>query len=396
MSGSYKYLGVTGRISWIVLAVAFFGSALTPLLFRPPKAYADSVTFISSTTWTVPEAVSSVTIEVWAGGGSGGGSGALPSGGGGGGGAYSKLNSFAVTVGNSYTVTVGIGGGNPGGGNNGVAGGDSWFNSTSTVLAKGGGGGVAGTGIGTNGTGGGGGAAASGVGDVKFSGGAGSTANGGAFSGSGGGGAGSTGNGGNANGGSGGTGTTVGGGNGANGVANGSLGISGSVAGGGGSGGGSGNHGSGNGARGQVVITYMLTPVVSISVSDAAVSYGILAAGATKDTTSSGINDTQSAINVGNVTEDFNLKGQNSAAWTLGSLADNEQYVHYFCTTGSGSPDPCDASPTWVALTTTYQALATSIAINGSQRFDLKINAPSSTTTTVQQSVDVIVQAVQH
>ncbi|UAY50643.1 PKD-like domain-containing protein [Ferruginibacter albus] len=97
-------------------------------------------TYNSSTTWTCPIGVSSITVECWGAGGAGGGATANPSsGGGGGGGSYVKNTSIAVTPGTTYTITVGAGGSGSTGA--GQAGGDSWFGSTTTILAKGGNGG---------------------------------------------------------------------------------------------------------------------------------------------------------------------------------------------------------------------------------------------------------------
>lgn len=122
----------------------------------------------SSTTWTCPAGVTSVAI--WCYGGGGGGGGATISGGngsgGGGGGAFAFAN-VSVTPGNVYTVTVGAGGTGVSGGN-GNNGGDSWFSTTSTVIAKGGNGGV------VAGAAGNGGASASCIGTIVFSGGNGS------------------------------------------------------------------------------------------------------------------------------------------------------------------------------------------------------------------------------
>lgn len=111
--------------------------------------------------WTVPAGVTSVRVECWGGGGGG----YAHSQWGAGGGAYSKKNTFSVSPGAAIPFFVGAGG-------NGQAwpyihGGDTWFSSTTTVLAKGG----------VNGTSGDwsksgkGGQAAEGIGDVKFSGG---------------------------------------------------------------------------------------------------------------------------------------------------------------------------------------------------------------------------------
>lgn len=127
---------------------------------------------------------------------------------------------------------------------------------------------------------------------------------------------------------------------------------------------------------------------ISVSVSDGTVSYGTMAVNASKDTTSSGINDSQTATNDGNITEDLNIKGQDTAAWTLAGSAGSNQYYHAFCTSN------CDSSPTWTALTTNYQTLGSGVATSGTAVFDLKLTTPTSSSSYTQQSVDVIAQAV--
>ncbi len=133
---------------------------------------------------------------------------------------------------------------------------------------------------------------------------------------------------------------------------------------------------------------------ISVTVADGSVSYGTLAANTTKTTLSGGLNDQQVATNAGNVAEDFNIKGQNSADWTLNSTAGTDQYVEKFCIATCGT----EASPGagFTALTTSYAALATNVAVSGTQAFDLLINTPTSSTHYSSQSVDVIVQAVAH
>lgn len=127
---------------------------------------------------------------------------------------------------------------------------------------------------------------------------------------------------------------------------------------------------------------------VSVSVSDGSISYGTIATSSTKDTTTSGVDDSQTATNNGNVTSDLNIKGQDSTNWTLGGAAASETYFHKFCTSS------CDSSPTWTALTTNYQTLASSVTASGTQVFDLQIGTPTSTSNYSQQSADVTVQAV--
>lgn len=128
---------------------------------------------------------------------------------------------------------------------------------------------------------------------------------------------------------------------------------------------------------------------ISVSVSDGTLTYGTMAVSSTKSTIAGELNDLQTATNNGNVTEDFNIRGQNSAAWTLGATAGSEQYFHKFCTATCGTP------PTnYTALTTNYQTLGTAISTSGTKTFDLQLGTPSSTATYTQQSVDVTVQAV--
>ena len=130
---------------------------------------------------------------------------------------------------------------------------------------------------------------------------------------------------------------------------------------------------------------------ISINISsDGSIDYGALAVG-TSATTATGdgdnIDDTQTATNDGNVTEDFDIKGQDTASWALDTTTGADQYVHEFCTSN------CDSSPTWTPLTTSYDTLATGIGASNTQDFDLRIQVPTSTTDYNAQSVDVTVLA---
>ena len=377
-----KKLGVLTIVVGLVLTgfpLYFINSGITLLT---PEVEAATEIFTTSGSWQAPEGVTSVAVEAWAGGGAGGGRGSSSgSSGGGGGGAYAS-GTATVVPGNAYNYTVG--GGGVGGVGNGQDGGDSLWDSGSQIKAAGGKGGLSAT---TKGLGG---AVSDSIGSTIYKGGDG--ANGGTVSGGGGGGGGSTGEGGNATLNIGGAGASEDGGGGGSGVTN-ADGNPGSPAGGGGAGARrtTGNRKGGDGARGQIKITYSL---ISVTVTSGTVSYNVLPTSASEDTTSSGLNNTQVATNNGDATEDFNIKGQSSADWTLGASAGDEQYAHFFCTSGSGSPDPCDSSPAWTALTTSYQSLASGLAVSGTKRFDLKITMPTSTATTSQQSVNVTVQAV--
>lgn len=136
---------------------------------------------------------------------------------------------------------------------------------------------------------------------------------------------------------------------------------------------------------------------ISVSVSDGSVAYGIVDLSTTRDTTSGGVNDTQVATNDGNVAEDFNIRSTDATGgtgWTLAGSIDADQFVHSFCTTGGGSPDPCDATPTWNAMSTSYSSLAGSVAVSSTRAFDLKLDTPSSTSDYLQKSITVTIQAV--
>jgi len=124
---------------------------------------------------------------------------------------------------------------------------------------------------------------------------------------------------------------------------------------------------------------------ISVSVTDGTVAYGTMSVGTTANTLAAGLNDTQTATNNGNVSEDLNIKGQDSTNWTLGAAAGSETYKHEFSTT---------ASFPGTALTTSYQTLATGIAAAGNETFDLQMSTPTSTASYTEQSVDVTVQAV--
>ena len=128
---------------------------------------------------------------------------------------------------------------------------------------------------------------------------------------------------------------------------------------------------------------------VSVSVSSGTVSYGTLSTNTSAGTNGS---DTQTATNNGNVAEDLNITGQNSANWTLGNSAGTDTYVHQFCTA------TCASAPTnYTKLTTSYAALgAGNLAANGTKTFDLYITTPTSSSVSTQQSVNVTVQAVAH
>ncbi len=115
----------------------------------PPVGSGGSTTVIynASSSFVVPDGVTNVTVEAWGAGGGAGkaGTGGNDAGGGGGGGGYAR-GSVAVAPGTTNTITVGTGGGTA------TAGGNTWFGSTSTVVAQGGGAGGTGASVGAGGS----------------------------------------------------------------------------------------------------------------------------------------------------------------------------------------------------------------------------------------------------
>ncbi len=171
-----------GRLAFITLVC----------LFSPTVTFAQTSQTITPTdtqSFTVPAGVTSITIKAWGGGGRGGSrsAGANSGYGGGGGGAYAS-SVLTVTPGTTYNLSVGSGSTS-----NSTPGEDTWFNTTSVLLAKGGG-----TVANNVTTGASGGLASASIGTTKFSGGNGGNAVSTTSSGGGGGSAGSTGAGGNA------------------------------------------------------------------------------------------------------------------------------------------------------------------------------------------------------
>jgi hypothetical protein len=127
---------------------------------------------------------------------------------------------------------------------------------------------------------------------------------------------------------------------------------------------------------------------VSVTVSSGTITWGTLGSNTASSTRTA---YTQTVTNAGNVAEDFTIKGQNSANWTLGATNGSDQYVQKFCTSG------CTTPPTgYTALTTVNQTLASNVASSGTVSLDLYILTPNPSTVFTQQSVDVTITASAH
>ncbi|MBI2356955.1 hypothetical protein HYV12_02820 [Candidatus Dojkabacteria bacterium] len=122
---------------------------------------------------------------------------------------------------------------------------------------------------------------------------------------------------------------------------------------------------------------------ISVSVADGTIAYGTLASNTSVGTNGT---DTQVVTNDSNVTVDVDIKGQNSANWTLAGTAGSDTYVHKFCSATCGTP------PTnYTALTTSYATLANSVAASGTVNLDLYLTTPTVSTNFTSQNVGVMV-----
>ena len=104
-AGSYT---ATASVSGVATAASFSLTNINPT----PVV----VVLTSGTSWTAPAGVTSIKVECVGGGGGGGPAADDEAGGGGGGGAYARRNSMAVTPGNAYAYSIGLGGGSGGSG----------------------------------------------------------------------------------------------------------------------------------------------------------------------------------------------------------------------------------------------------------------------------------------
>jgi len=131
---------------------------------------------------------------------------------------------------------------------------------------------------------------------------------------------------------------------------------------------------------------------ISLTVSDGTVAYGTVGLGSSQSTVATALNDSQTATNTGNVSENINIRGMNSTSvgvgWTLAATPGADVYTHKFCNSN------CDSSPTWTALTLNNQTLSATVGAGTSAPlFDLQLSTPTSSTSFDVQTVNVTVQA---
>jgi len=129
--------------------------------------------------------------------------------------------------------------------------------------------------------------------------------------------------------------------------------------------------------------------IISVSVNDGVVAYGMVGTGATNSTLSLG--DTQTAQNDGNVTENFQIKtsiATNGTSWGIGQTAGQNVYVHEFSVNSGGN---------WTKFSAvdTYQNLVSNVGVGESRPFDLQLTVPTTTGDYLQKTIYITILATQ-
>ena len=147
-------------------------------------------------------------------------------------------------------------------------------------------------------------------------------------------------------------------------------------------------------STGTVNATVTVQNISIGSITDGSVAYGTLALSGIKTTTSTDLNDTQTATNNGNVAVDLTIKGSTTspANWDLGASNGSSIYVHKFCTS------TCSSLSNFTAMnTSTYTNMKSNLTTTtATQTFDLYIQTPSAVSDYTQQSMTVTVLASLH
>ncbi len=134
----------------------------------------------------------------------------------------------------------------------------------------------------------------------------------------------------------------------------------------------------------ESTVSATVTPaVLSVIVSPDNVDYGTVELGV-QDNLPTPISFT--ATNNGSITEDIDIRGADTANWTLVSTVPaTDEYRHEASKDGFTTP---------IILTTSNLSLDTNVATSGTVIVSLRLDAPTDTTTIAQQTAPVTVIAV--
>lgn len=124
--------------------------------------------------------------------------------------------------------------------------------------------------------------------------------------------------------------------------------------------------------------------------TDGSISFGTIGTSSTEDTTTAGVNDTETVQNNGNVTIDVNIQSEDTDDWTLANTAGANEFTVKSCITS------CDVSPTWssVGISPSYATLQSDLTTSSTQPFDIQFGSPTTSSDFTQQTVTITLQAV--
>lgn len=146
-----------------------------------------------------------------------------------------------------------------------------------------------------------------------------------------------------------------------------------------------------NAADNAAVTATVTVQNISMTLSQASFDYGTMPSNTASSTLTLFGGAGIVATNNGNVNQDFDINGANTADWTLAGTTASDQYVHQFC---NDTDNNCATPPTnYSALTTSPAALDTAVAAAGTTAFQLRLTTPNPSTVYTQQSAAVTVTA---
>lgn len=148
-------------------------------------------------------------------------------------------------------------------------------------------------------------------------------------------------------------------------------------------------------AESDTVTATVTAEVISVSLNQESIPFGVVATSDTQDTTSNGLgispDYTITATNNGSVIEDFHVQASDTSDWDLADSAGIDFYTMKYCTA------TCDSTPSWAGVgkqtTSTYVKFADDIAVSSTQDMDMQIGTPTSTAIVTQQSSTITVMA---
>lgn len=146
-----------------------------------------------------------------------------------------------------------------------------------------------------------------------------------------------------------------------------------------------------NAADNAAVTATVTVQNISLTLSQASFDYGTMPANTASSTLTLFGGAGIVATNNGNVNQDFDINGANTADWTLAGTTGSDQYIHQFC---NDTDNDCATPPTsYTALTTSPALLDAAVAAAGTTAFQLRLTAPNPSTVYTQQSAAVTITA---